>query len=192
MGRPKRSAEAEAAKRQALVEAARNLMVSASPTKLPSVRALADQAGMSPASIYLHYADLNELFLDVIELLQNDLGEFIRARTETAKDHSDRLYQSTLAYVEWGLANQGAYQLLFEDTDREEALKYGRRPGAERIKELAVLISKAKGNRLPDLAGALEMAFFLHGLVSLRMHKTGVRWPISPQRQVKLYLKNRS
>lgn len=188
MGRPRRSDDQRREQRLALVNSATRLLTQPAPTRLPTVRALAEAAGISAAGVYSHYGDLNELFLDVIEALHRDLDAAIAERRDAASTPATRVIAAAKAHVEWGIAHPGAYQLLFEDTDRDEALALGRRPGAAKIRDLAVELAWAKGRRMPDVAGAVDLSAYLHGVVSLRIHKTSVRWPMSAGRQVERFV----
>lgn len=60
--------------------------------------------------------------------------------------------------------------------------------GAAKIRDLAAELARAKGRRMPDVAGAVDLSAYLHGVVSLRIHKTSVRWPTSAGRQVERFV----
>jgi AcrR family transcriptional regulator len=77
-----------------------------------SIRNIATQIEYSPASIYLHYRDKDEIFYALYNLA---FGEFLKQQQtlQTIQDPFDRLYQGCKQYINWGLANQKFYDLMF-------------------------------------------------------------------------------
>jgi hypothetical protein len=101
---------------------------------------------------------------------------------ETA--HGTGLHALALGYVEWALANPGAYQLLFESADRLGHRGGPGTPGWDMIESLAELLARDRAwdpERSQHVAVRLWAC--LHGLVSLRIHKPGVDWPTTPQHE---------
>jgi hypothetical protein len=79
------------------------------------------------------------------------------------------------AYAAWGLAHPGGYQLLFESSDRLAATRADDDPRPpDRFVELAATFDPAT-----PLTSARLMWSAIHGVVSLRLHKTDVDWKIS-------------
>jgi hypothetical protein len=87
-------------------------------------------------------------------------------------------------YVEWGLANPGAYQLLFESADRLGNLVG---PGETGWVVIDAAVAALQRGRADDARGAVTTEeatrsamrawAALHGIVSLRLHKGEALWP---------------
>ncbi|MFZ5719370.1 MAG: TetR/AcrR family transcriptional regulator [Pseudomonadota bacterium] len=109
--------------RRALVEAARRLLEAEGPTAL-SLRAVAREAGVSPAAPYHHFKDKAEL-LDAVaqegwETLSNLMAE--------AKSKSQGLQQLTamgIAYVCFARDNPALYRVMYDAARDKEALPPG-------------------------------------------------------------------
>jgi AcrR family transcriptional regulator len=160
-----------------LITAARDLLlVPREPTVL-SLRAVARAVGVSPAAVYLHFASVEQLVLAVVVNQHDALREALTA-------HDSGLHALALGYVEWALANPGAYQLLFESADRLGHRGGPGAPGWDMIESLAELLARDRAwdpERSQHVAVRLWAC--LHGLVSLRIHKPGVDWPTTPQHE---------
>ena len=83
-------------------------------------------------------------------------------------------------YVDWGLANPGAYQLLFESADRLGNPVGPSEPGWIVIEAAVGSLRAAHGIGEADATTtALRAWAALHGIVSLRIHKGNELWPTS-------------
>ena len=82
-----------------------------------SIRAVADAAGVSPPSIYMHFADKTDLVYAVCERQFAELDAFMEAKASDAVDPYDRLAIRGKAYVEFGLAHPEQYRVLFMGTE---------------------------------------------------------------------------
>ncbi len=168
--------------RDQLVSAASDLLLTPSGPVAPSLRAVAKAAGVSPTAVYLHFESVQSLVIAVIEQQFEDLRAHYAAATT--------LPGAALAYVRWGIEHPGAYQLLFESADRlgpdgpqHDADAGG--PGWDMIEGIAGQLAAA-GFATPDTALTLSVRIWtaLHGLTSLRIHKTGLAWPTSVDDEV--------
>jgi AcrR family transcriptional regulator len=161
--------------REQLVAAASTLLLSPSGPAAPSLRAVAKAAGVSPTAVYLHFDSVRALVIEVINQQFDDLrAEYLAAPT---------LLDAARAYVRWGIAHPGAYQLLFESADRlgddgpgHTELAGG--PGWDMIEGIARQLFTA-GLATAETALPLSVRVWttLHGLTSLRIHKAGLAWP---------------
>ena len=144
--------------------------------RFPTMREIASDAGVTPGAAYRHFASQDELLLAVVRYLFDDLERALRGATATAADSRSAVVGIANAYVEWGMANPGGYQLLFETTDRESVFESDERPGLHLI---VVVAQHMAGDGRPsdhDIDRATRLWVSLHGLVALRLHKTGMRW----------------
>lgn len=98
--------------RRALVEAGRHLLVVEGNADI-SLRAVAREAGVSPAAPYHHFRDKSEL-LDALALEGWDqLATEMRAALDADGAHSNRLVTMGIAYVNFARANPAIYRVMF-------------------------------------------------------------------------------
>ena len=90
--------------RQAILNAARVLFAQAGYSGL-SMRRLADSIGYAPRTIYLYFADKDDL---LAELIEEELGRLVERLEAAAAEHPEpgrRLAAVATAYVVFGLAH---------------------------------------------------------------------------------------
>jgi AcrR family transcriptional regulator len=167
-----------------LVETTTELLLEPRDVRLPTMREIATRAGVSPGAAYRHFDTQHQLLLAVIAHLFAQLEEFLARSVERDADPARSIRQMAHAYVTWGLANAGGYQLLFETTDDAELLTHEERPGQHLLAPLAVLLARHTHSEIPLAEEATRLWVSLHGLVSLRTHKTGMTWPASVESDV--------
>ena len=170
--------------RHELVAAARELLLAPWEVAPFSLRAVAKSVGVSPTAVYRHFDSAGSLVEAVLEDQNDALREAIGARDATSADLA-ALNESALRYVRWGLANPGAYQLLFESADRIGHRGGPGTPGWDMIETLAELLRAASGlDELAAMILAIRSWSALHGLTSLRLHKPGLPWPTTIEQEV--------
>ena len=172
-----------------LVTVATELLLKPRDVKLPTMRDIAAAAGVAPGAAYRHFKSQDELFIAVVAGLFADLENRLDEAAAGSKNLRDKVRNIALAYVAWGMENSGGYQLLFEVTDDEEFLKQDQRPGLHLLEKLGSVI-ETKSRLIPNRNEKARLLWVsLHGLVSLRIHKTGMSWPNTIEQDVDLYLK---
>jgi len=159
-----------------LVDAATKLLMVQSDLKLPSMRQIASVAGVSLGAAYRHFESQEQLFLAVLAALFEDLEKSLAFVSTGSSDPKEVIKGIAQRYVDWGVKNKGGYQLLFEATDDDAILEVGQRPGLHILDKLADLFSLAGIADSEKDSCALQLWITLHGLVSLRIHKTGMQW----------------
>lgn len=175
--------------RAALLAAAETLLVVPRSSPPLSLREVARLAGVSPSAVYLHFASAQELIAAVVQLQSRKLVAAVlgpgAANPEVGSDGARPAASVSLAdiatrYVDWGLANPGAYQLLFESADRLGNPVGPSEPGWIVIEAAVGALRSAHGVGEADATTtALRAWAALHGIVSLRIHKGGELWPTS-------------
>src|ERR1044071_9801724 len=98
--------------RRALVEAARRLLESEGPTAL-SLRAVAREAGVSPAAPYHHFKDKCELIDAVAHEGWEELGQAIAKARATAPSAREALTNIGVAYVCFARDNPALYRVMY-------------------------------------------------------------------------------
>ena len=158
--------------RRALVDAARRLLEAEGPTAL-SLRAVAREAGVSPAAPYHHFKDKAEL-LDAVahegwELLHDSM-----TAAKAAAEGQDKLSALGIAYVCFARENPALYRVMYDAARDKEALpiemadnekdsaycmvrdtmvELGADPTAEIDLELATIAAWCAGHGLAEMAG---------------------------------------
>lgn len=160
-----------------LVLVATQLLTEPRAARLPTMREIASQAGVTPGAAYRHFASQGDLFMAVIAHLFGELERALKISVVAAGPPDRALESIAVAYVEWGLQNAGGYQLLFETTDDPNHMATGARPGLHMIEQLARVFAHGLTPTDHDVSKATRLWVSLHGLVSLRTHKTGMPWP---------------
>lgn len=109
--------------RRALVEAAQRVLVAEGPSAL-SLRAVAREAGVSPAAPYHHFKDKSELLEAVANEGWRGLDEAVEVATEGVEIAEDRLTSFCVAYVEYARDNPAIYRVMYESARHREAVPY--------------------------------------------------------------------
>ena len=142
---------------------------------VPSLRAIARACGVAPSAVYWHFPSEADLRSAVLDAHYTSLVETVEAALDGPTPGADSLTVAGEAYISWGLAHPGAYQLLLESSDPlpETRSEHGPRLQA-RIVELAARVDP----QIP-FAAALLLWSAWQGIVSLRLHKTEWDWGMS-------------
>jgi AcrR family transcriptional regulator len=107
--------------RRALVEAARQLVETEGPSAM-SLRAVARQAGVSPAAPYHHFKDKSELLDAVAKEGWAMLSVAVLAATQASP--GDRL-APTIAYVTFARSHPALYRIMYDAARNAESLPFG-------------------------------------------------------------------
>jgi AcrR family transcriptional regulator len=142
---------------------------------LPSLRSIARACGVAPSAVYWHFASEAALRTAVLDAEYADLAQAVDQALAQPRKGSSKVVLAWQAYVAWGIANPGAYQALFESADHLTSMRADDDPRPQdRLVEMAATFDPAT-----PLTSARLMWSAVHGLVSLRIHKTTVDWKIS-------------
>jgi AcrR family transcriptional regulator len=107
--------------RRALLEAAEKVLERDGPGGL-SLRAVAREAGVSPAAPYHHFKDKEELMLAVGRAGFAQLNTVLAAAATGRPELGDRLADIGLAYVEFAQAHPATYQVMYDCARRVDAM----------------------------------------------------------------------
>jgi AcrR family transcriptional regulator len=157
--------------RRALLDAASRILDRDGPAAL-SLRAVAREAGVSPAAPYHHFKDKSELMLAIAEEGFEQLYAFMRQTTDANSPAMERVAAIGVAYVEFAKAHPAIYRVMYDCSRDIEALP----DKAHKAEEGAfTLLKKAMvdlGVASPDQAVDLELACIAawcaaHGLAEM-------------------------
>ena len=99
--------------REEILAAATRLLAETGDEEAVSIRAVAEAVGVTPPSIYLHFADKTELIFAVCEEQFRQLDAEMAAAAAGVADPLEALRRRGQAYVRFGLRNAEAYRVLF-------------------------------------------------------------------------------
>jgi len=166
--------------REEILGAAERLLIETGSEEAVSMRSVAEAVGVTPPSIYLHFADKSELIYAVCEKNFAELDRFVEEAAPGAAGSLDALHQRGRAYVQFGLDHPEQYRILFMTTPPEGWT-------ADRILEnaafghllQAVQAGMESGALAPDdpVLVALGLWATVHGITSLLITKPQLPWP---------------
>jgi AcrR family transcriptional regulator len=148
-----------------------------------SLRAVARAVGISPQSMYLHFPGLDDLVFAVLLESYARMAEELDAAAAAEADPVRRVLARGRAYLAWGDAHPGLYQVMYEG--RVQSVREpeaGVEPPGRRILHAvrddvaAAMTAGAVPPGDPDTL-ALQLWALVHGLVSLQANKPSVPWP---------------
>lgn len=93
--------------------AAERLLIRLGDEDAVSMRAIAEEAGVAPPSIYLHFSDKSELLFEVCERQFAALDAATQAAADEGVDPLDSLRRRGEAYIRFGLEHAEHYRIVF-------------------------------------------------------------------------------
>jgi len=162
-----------------IIAAARDILAQHGSADAVSIRAVAAHAGVTPPSIYLHFADKDALLDAVAADLFAHIGEAMRAAAEGVEHPLERLRRQGLACVRFARENAEVYRLAMmsmrtEAGDADEVI------GTSAFQQISATIGEcmdagifAHGDPLPI---ALELWAAAHGIAALLIAKPYLPW----------------
>jgi len=86
--------------------------------KAATIRKIADEVGVSPTALYLHFPDKHAMLLEISACALDTLLANFRSIHEEETDPMIRLRRFMRAYIDFAFERPTAYQLLFGREDR--------------------------------------------------------------------------
>jgi AcrR family transcriptional regulator len=99
--------------RAEILAATEAMLLETGSVRAVSIRAVAEAVGVTPPSIYRHFADKNDLIFAVCARHFTALEDHIRRACEGIDDPVDALVALGRAYIEFGVANPEPYRIMF-------------------------------------------------------------------------------
>ena len=168
--------------REQILEAATRLLVETGDEDAVSIRAVADAVGVTPPSIYLHFADKNELIFAICERYFDRLGQATMEAGAGSEDPIERVVLQGRAYIRFGLENPEPYRVLFMRKPSATPLpfQYEKILESSGFANLVQAVSDAiEAGRLDGdpMLVAIYLWSAVHGLTSLLISKPDFPWP---------------
>ena len=166
-----------------ILAAAERLLIQTGDEGAVSIRAIADAAGVTPPSIYLHFADKTELLAAVCEARFQDFDRYLEEATAGIDDPLEALRARGRAYVRFGLENPEHYRILFmtrPGADRQQQAVEDL-PGMTAFSRLVENVARGMDTGLlipgdPFLV-ATGLWSAVHGVTSLLIARPDFPWP---------------
>lgn len=147
-----------------------------------SIRAVATAAGVTPPSIYRHFADKDHLLFEACSRVFSLLDDALEASMEGIDDPVERLVARGRAYVRFGVEHPEHYRIMFMGAAShtpqqwDEVISTG--SFAHLIDGIQAVVDA--GRMDPD-TDTFEMALHIwaniHGLTSLLVARPSFPWP---------------
>jgi AcrR family transcriptional regulator len=168
--------------RDEILDAAERLLIETGDRDAVSIRAVAEAVGVTPPSIYLHFADKTELLFAVCEKHFEVLDRHLEHAAAETDDPLESLRLRGQAYVRFGVEHPEHYRILFMGKPDETPEYFG----DERLRQSASFDHLVAGvQRCIDddlISGeaqliALGLWSVVHGVTSLLISKPDFPWP---------------
>ena len=175
--------------RDEILAAAERILIETNDQAALSIRAIAAAVGVTPPSIYLHFADRNDLVFAVCERHAEHLDQVMTQAAAGVIDPWERIRRRGRAYLQWGLDNPEHYRILMASRPDQTP----QRLLDERLADTAGLVPAAgdvaaaiEAGRLAASGTPVEITellwMMIHGMVSLLISKPG--FPFGPVDEV--------
>ncbi|MDP8976029.1 MAG: TetR/AcrR family transcriptional regulator [Actinomycetota bacterium] len=165
--------------RAEILAATEQLLIETGDEAAVSVRAIADAAGVTPPSIYLHFADKDELVFAVCQQQFAELGRRMEEAARGVEDPVQALTNRGRAYITFGAEHPAQYRILFmgkREMTRED-FESGTLPGMEAFTQVvgSVQACMDAGAFAPGDAFVVATGLWavVHGVTSLRITVPG-------------------
>ena len=169
--------------RAEILAAAEKLLIQTGDEGAVSIRAIADAAGVTPPSIYLHFADKTELLAAVCEARFQDFDRYLEDASAGIDDPLEALRARGRAYVRFGLENPEHYRILFMTRPGAERPQRAVEdlPGMTAFSRLVEDVARGMGAGLLTTGDPFLVATGLwsnvHGVTSLLIARPDFPWP---------------
>jgi AcrR family transcriptional regulator len=170
--------------REEIIEATERLLIATGDQNAVSIRAVADAVGVTPPSIYLHFADKNDLIFAVCERHFARFDAFMEAAAGAETDPVQALMACGRAYVRFGLENPEQYRILFMTKPEEtpESWTVEKLVGSAAFEHLVIRVARAIDHigidpRPDPVFVAISLWSTVHGITSLLLTHPNFPWP---------------
>lgn len=143
-----------------------------------SLRAVAREVGIAATSVYIHFADRDELVFAALEQCTVDLVRDLDGAESVGGDPVEQLRARLLFLATWVRDNPGLYKVMHESTlNQRMHLEFK----DELAKRTAAAVQRCMDAGLAPTddatAVALDLRAAVHGAVSIRVNEPGLPWP---------------
>lgn len=165
-----------------ILAAAERMLIETGDEEAVSIRAIADAVGVTPPSIYLHFADKDELLFAVCERHFAAFDEITEAAGADSEDPLTSLMLRGRAYVNFGLENPEHYRIMFmrKPANTPVGFQDERLRQSSAFDHLVEAVARCVDAGI--IAGdpvmvAIGLWATVHGITSLLLAKPNFPWP---------------
>ncbi|MFT4126319.1 MAG: TetR/AcrR family transcriptional regulator [Gordonia sp. (in: high G+C Gram-positive bacteria)] len=163
-----------------IIAAASVLLRTAQDPAAVSIRAVASRVGVTPPSIYLHFADKEALLDAVCAAWFEDLDDRLAAAAAGIDDPLERALQQGMAYVRFAIDNPALYRQAFHGITAAETAKVDEVLAASAFVRFTATVTELAETGFfaaDEVAGiVLELWSAAHGIASLMIAKPLLSW----------------
>jgi AcrR family transcriptional regulator len=169
--------------RAEILAAAERLLIETGDQGAVSIRAIADAAGVTPPSIYLHFADKKQLLAAVCEVRFADFDRYMTDAVKGIDDPLDALWARGRAYVRFGLENPEHYRIMFmtrplgDDRFGDTDLLPGLTAFSHLVEEVDRCMQAGAIATGDPFLVATSLWTVVHGITSLLIARPDFPWP---------------
>lgn len=167
-----------------ILAAAERLLALTSDESAVSIRAVADAVGVTPPSIYLHFADKEELLIEVCETNFDNVSKVVEEAAARASDPLEAIKLASLAYARFGIEHPEEYRILFmrkAPTLEREQIEMNRLLNSSGYNWILGMVQQCMDagllRRTDPLLAVVGVWSMVHGITSLLISKPGFSWP---------------
>ncbi|MGW0193977.1 TetR/AcrR family transcriptional regulator [Nonomuraea sp. NPDC003201] len=166
-----------------LVDAAAKLLATLDQPETLTLRQVAREVGVAPASIYSHFPDLSALIEHVLRLRYEELARMMDEAARSSPDPLSDLVARCEAYARWGVDHPGHYRTLFGGRMPADLVAVSAHGGGVdllgSVVESLSAVADADETRTAERQwqAGLMLWIALHGLVSLYNDHGALPWP---------------
>jgi AcrR family transcriptional regulator len=170
--------------RDQLIEATARLLATMDRPETLTLRQVAREVGVAPASIYSHFPDLTALVEHVLKLRYAELGSLMNDAATAATTPLAELVARCAAYVHWGVEHPGEYRTIVGGAMPEKLGPLNAHGAGEELLQ-ALVVALERADERDDEPATPEMRWRsglilwtgMHGLVSLYNSHGDMPWP---------------
>jgi AcrR family transcriptional regulator len=171
--------------REEILAAATRLLAETDDEEAVSIRAVAEAVGVTPPSIYLHFADKTELIFAVCEEQFRQLDAEMMAAEAGVDDPVEALRRRGRAYVRFGLRNAEAYRVLFMYKDHvpegvDDQYLYRSETFNHLVESVQRCLDAGAFRPGDPLQISIGLWVMVHGITSLLITVPTFPWPTEP------------
>lgn len=137
-----------------------------------SVRNVAKEAGYAYATIYNHFANLEELLWYTRNIMMNDIADYIAIHNQAEIDDREKICDLFQSYARYFIQNPAAYQFLYfhkmKKSDKKVMMLSETDEFKNQFEKTFEFLATQQGKASEDIMQSVRIILFtIHGLLTL-------------------------
>ncbi|MDQ3964018.1 MAG: TetR/AcrR family transcriptional regulator [Actinomycetota bacterium] len=171
--------------RDEIIVAAEKLLGEVGSKDAVSIRAIADACNVTPPAIYMHFADKDQLFLEVCSIRFRELDVWVEEAGAKSTDPLESLRLRGAAYVRFGVEHPETYRLLMMTAHDGHIDDPGMEAGRDAFMHMVEAVDRGiRAGALGDVEPyktSLVLWSGIHGLTSLFISFPNFEWGVQEE-----------